>query len=358
MKINELSIYTLAIVFLLALAAGCEDTGNTEKKSSKSKPHLVETIQAGYKNISYSAIRTGTLQAEKLVNIFNQEEGRITEINYHEGDKAKKNDVLVRLDATLLEAELDKAIATRKQAEEDLAKIVSLVKKKLAARDELTRAKTTLKVAQAEEALLRARLGYFVIHAPFDGIITTRNIEPGDVAPKHTHLLTIIDRNTLITKVSVSELLLSHLAIGDLVTVQIDALGKNTIKGTIQRIHPTIDDRTRQGIVEIKLNEVPAGARAGQLCRVTLSTPAKKSLLLPFSAVHSNNEGNYIYTIGPDKKAKVLYVHTGLRQQATIEIVSGLEPGTTVITRGFLGLKEGKPVTDLTARKVKKKNQS
>ena len=56
-----------------------------------------------------------------------------------------------------------------------------------------------MQVAQADERLLRTRLGYMTIGAPFGGKISQRFVEPGDVAPKHTHLLTLIDPSLLVT---------------------------------------------------------------------------------------------------------------------------------------------------------------
>lgn len=338
------------MVLLLALAGAAlgacgsdEPTGTTQSRRT-THAHLVETMAVQSRRISHAATRTGTLEARREVKIFNQEEGRITELGAYEGDRAERGQVLVRMDDALLRAQLDKAAATSAQAETDRNRLRTLVRKRLAAEDELARAETALKVAHAEEALLRTRLQYTVIRAPFAGTVTLRAAEPGDVVPKYTHILTLIDPRTLMTRVEVSELLLPLLHTGDAVEVRIDALGDGAFPGRIQRIHPTVDPRTRQGVVEIRLAPVPAGARAGQLCRVRLKTPARQRLMLPFAALRRDEAGEYVFVIDAAGRARRTAVRTGMRQATAVEILDGVAAGAHVVTRGLLGLEDGMAV--------------
>lgn len=326
------------------LSACQQESAPANPKKRSKTPLLVETATLVYKEFGQRALRTGTLQAERAVKIFNQEEGRITAIAAHVSDQVAKDDVLVRLDASLLEAQLGKTLATRKQAEQDLKRLRTLVRKRLAPEDEQARAQTALKVAQAEEALLRTRLNYTTIRAPFAGVITERRLEPGDIAPRYSHVLSLIDPGSLITRVSISELLLARLKPGDAVQVQIDALGASAVTGKIQRIYPTIDPTTRQGVVEIALQPVPEGARAGQLCRVRLNTPPQRRLTAPFSALQRDTKGQYLFVVDAEHKVRQRYVQTGLQQDQQIEIIDGASEGERVIVRGFIGLKDGSEV--------------
>jgi membrane fusion protein (multidrug efflux system) len=82
--------------------------------------------------------------------------------------------VILRLDRVMLETELAKAMAVRKEAEANLARLERLVRSRMVAEDEVLRGRTAVDVATAEEALLRTRLGYTVVTAPFDGVVTQR----------------------------------------------------------------------------------------------------------------------------------------------------------------------------------------
>ncbi len=345
-----------ALAWLAAALSGCDDAAapSTARKAPSARVHWVETVAAKSQRVGHTALRTGTLEALRKVHIFNQEEGRITEIAFHEGDRVKRNQVLVRLDDALLRAQLDKAAATRNQAALDLSRLRGLVKRRLAAEDELARADTALKVAQAEHDLLRTHLEYTVIRAPFAGVITERALEPGDIAPKHTQLLTLIDPDSLITRVQVSELLLPQIRRDDAAKVRIDALGQRVFSGRISRIYPSIDPRTRQGTVEILLAPVPDGARAGQLCRVTILSRPRNRLMVPFGALRRGRDGTYVYVASADNVVRRVDVRTGIRRGGEIEIVDGLAIGSRVVTKGMLGLEEGMKVrtTGTSARAV------
>jgi len=334
----------ILIVAIFGLSA-CDQAPAPKPGSGKvgNKAHLVEVAQATRQSLHHEVVRTGTLAARRSVRIFNQEEGRIDSLTVREGDVVKADQVIVEMDRHLLTAELEKVLATIKQAERDVARTQELWRKKVATKERLDIAETALRVAEAEERLIRTRLGYLEIRAPFDGVVTERKVEPGDVAQRYSHLLTLADPQSLYTKVSVSELMLPGLKTGAPVEVRVDALGEGRWPAQIARIHPVIDPRTRQGVVEVNLTPVPQGALAGQLCRVSLRTPEIERLVMPFAAMRHDREGSYVFAI-VDGKADIRRVRTGLRMDDRVEVLEGLENGDKVVVRGFLDLMPGKIV--------------
>lgn len=345
---NKIFLPSLLLAGLLL--GGCDSSPKPEApKQAKAKTaHQVETATLAVREVGHRVVLTGSLQARRLVKIYAQEEGRITELPYFEGDAVHKDDVLVRLDRALLEAELNKARATQRQAAQDLQRLRGLVKQRLAAEDALTQAETAQQVAEAEQSVLETRLKYTVIRAPFDGLISERLVSVNDITQRYGQLLTLIDPSSLLTEVAVSELLLPQLSVGDTVSVRIDALGDHDFSGRILRIHPTIERETRQGRIEVELHPVPPGATAGQLCRVALETARAPRLLLPFRALQHDREGDFVMRV-VDGKAQRTAVRTGLRTGQEVEVLEGLAAGDTVITKGFLGLRPGQPVSSLTA---------
>lgn len=338
-------------LLLILLLAGCAEDKQSpaSKKGPKSTAHLVEAVTASLETVQISHERTGSLRHRRVVRIYNQEEGRIIELPGFEGDSVKQGEILVRLEDDLLQAERTKARATTRQAKQDLARIEELVQKRAASADEEARAGTALEIAQAEERILDTRIEHTRSIAPFDGIITQRLAELGDVMPRHTHLLTLADPASLVTELSVSELILPGLANGSPVSVRIDALGDQPFSGEIIRIHPELDSLSRQGKVEIQLNPVPPGARAGQFVRVTLRTVETPRLLVPFGALRRDRQGEYLYLL-ENGSAQRVNVRSGIRLEEKVEIIEGLRPGQQVITRGFLGLRPGKEVHTGTSK--------
>jgi RND family efflux transporter MFP subunit len=339
----------LLAVLVLGTLAACGDAAPPEappNSGMKKSPggHLVEVAEVATRPLAHETVRTGTLTPRTVVRLFNQEEGRVDAVAAREGDRVTAGRVLVRLDARLLAAELAKATAIRRESETNLARAQELSRRKVTTQERLDKAASDLAVAKAEETLIRTRLDYAEIRAPFDGVVTERLIEPGDVAPRHTHLMTVVDPASLYTSVSVSELLVARLKEGDAAEVSIDALGPKRWPARIKRIHPTVNPRTRQGTVEVDLNPVPPGAAAGQLCRVTLRTPESPRRLMPFAAVRHDREGSFVYVV-EDAKAAVKRVRLGLRLGDQVEVLDGLADGDRVIVRGFLDLSAGKAVS-------------
>ncbi|MCP4043316.1 MAG: efflux RND transporter periplasmic adaptor subunit, partial [Gammaproteobacteria bacterium] len=306
--------------------------------------HLVETTTAGLETIRRTSRHTGTLRARRTLRVFSQEEGRIQALPFFEGDRVQKGAVLMRLDDALLRAELNKTIATRHQAELDLQRLERLIRRKAVAEDELGRARTALEVAQAEESVLRTRLGYTVERSPFTAVVSQRLAEPGDAVSRHTHLLTLTDPTSLVTELSVSELVLPQLRVGDPVQVRIDALGNRNYSGLVLRIHPTLDVRTRHGRVEVELTPVPEEAVAGQFCRVTLNSRQQELLLIPFSALRRDRTGEFVFRVDHTGQAKRIAVRSGQKLTDRIEILEGISPGDLLVVKGFLGLREGMKV--------------
>ncbi len=335
------------LMVLTLLLAGCNGQSATpEKKRSKGpKAHLVEVISVKPAQSSSIHERSGTLKARRIVRIHNQEEGRINQLPFYEGDVVKKGQLLAELDHSLLKAQLDKAKATRRQALLDRNRLSGLVKKRAASKDELARTNTALDVAIAEQKLLQTRIDFTTIQSPLSGVVTQRLMEPGDLAAKHSHLLTITDPKSLMLQIHLSELLLPNIKRGESVTVRIDALGNRQFTGSILRIHPDLDPVTRQGIVEVKLKPIPPGARAGQFARVTLATTRKTRILVPFGALRRDRSGEFVYLMDKQQKARRAVVRSGIRITNQVEILEGLKVNDQVIFRGFLGITNGKKVT-------------
>ncbi len=341
---------TFILLFFIAMLAGCSRQEAPASATGAGTPnHLVETAVVRSESIAATALRTGSLRAQREIQILSQEEGRIVALPHFAGDVVKRGDLLLQLDDTLLAAQLRKSEAQRRQMELDLSRLQRLIRNQLVSEEELARARTALDIALAEEQLLRTRLEYTRIIAPFDGVISLRRAEPGDVVPSFTHVLTLTDLTSLLTTTSVSELLLPFLAVGDAVSIHIDALGAAPHPGRILRIHPSIDAATRQGVVEVALDPVPAAARPGQLCRILFTGRPQIRRVIPFAALRRDNSGEFVFVLDADSKAQRQAVVSGMQLGEDIELLSGPEAGSRVVTKGFLGLLPGRKVKSVSA---------
>ena len=336
--------WPLILLFLFACSADSDGAKGNTKPQRSDVTRLVEIDNVKQETLRYAFERSGTLRALREARIFNQEEGAILKVLVREGDDVVVGDVLIRLDDRVLSAELEKAVARRQQFESDVKRLQQLQKKNLSSEEALTKVRTDLQVAKADERLLQVRLEYMTIKSPFNGTISERLINPGDVAPKHKHLLTLVDSSSLVTDASVSELLLPGLQAGDKVEVRIDALGRRALPGVISRIYPTIDPATRRGKLEVVLEQVPSQARAGQFCRVTINSQRVDAVTFPLAALRQDERGEYVFVVDDQQQVHRRAVRTGLRLSDSVEATAGVQVGDRVVISGFLGLREGQKV--------------
>jgi RND family efflux transporter MFP subunit len=331
---------------MLALVSACSDskTPAQPSKSRQASPVLVEVAQVQQRSVAKRWLRTGTLAYRHVLRVYTQEKGRITDLPLFEGDKVHKGDLLATLDNELLNAELRKARATSSMARRRVSRLERLRKTKATSEEDLIEAQTALELSLAEVDILKIRLGYTTIKAPFDGIITHRLAEPGDVKPSNSHLLTVADPHSLVARVPAPEQLLADLEPGNDILVQLDIPGSALIKGNLQRIFPTLDPQSRQGNIEIQLSNPPDMARAGQFVRVTLTGIDKTRLMIPFTALRTDRKGEYVYTVRNDRVERK-NVTTGARFDDWLEVIEGLQAGDQIVKRGFMNLKSNTPVT-------------
>ena len=351
-RVPERALLAWVCLCACALLTGCtEEAGSSTPKAEpgarRERAHLVELATVSRGALSVSRVHTGSLRARRVVRIHVQEEGRIVSLPFFEGDRVAQGTVVLRLDPTLLETGIAKARAVRREAEANLERVVRLSKSRMVAEEEVLRARTSVDVARADEALLGTRLGYTEVSAPFAGVVTERRAEPGDVVERHDHVLTVADPTSLVADLQVSELLLPHLSVGHPARVRIDALGDGTFPGRVMRIHPQLDPATRNGRVEVALDPPPAAARAGQFARVTFEVRALDRQIIPFSALRRDTEGEYVLRMRDDATVERVRVRGGRRLAERVEVLEGLTDGDRVVTKGFLGLTPGtrvKPV--------------
>ena len=343
-------LYLILCLLLCQLLASCDNSAetSTSKHREQQALHRVEVITVENKAVSLTQTVSGTLEAVTKIRLYNEESARITKLPYHEGDYVKNGTLLVELDSELLKTDVAKAKAAKEQAKLDLSRLKKLLPKKIATEEEVARARTELDLAIAEEKRQLTRLRRTRIKAPIDGLITKRLYEPGDMLAQQSHIHTIIDPTALRLKASLAERWLPLVKKDQAVSLRIDALGDRSFAARVVRIHPTINATTHKGIIEILLSPVPDDATVGQFTRADIELSATNRLIIPVHTIHYEPEGAYVFRVIEDKQgntvAEKVFFEQGQQFASVTEIVSGLNPGDSIVSRGFLGLRNGKKV--------------
>ena len=341
----------LSGIFLCLSLASCGGSGDNEISNNREKQvlHNVEVVIAENQPVFLQQTVSGTLEAVTRIRLYNEESGLITELPFHEGDFVKKGTLLVQLDNEILKTDVAKASASREQAKVDLSRVTKLLPKNISTEEEVARAKTVLDLAIAEEKRQLTRLQRTTIRAPIDGVISERLFEPGDLLPQQSHILTIIDPSTLQLNATLAERWIPLVQPELPVKLSIDALGDTKFDAKILRIHPTINPGTHKGVIELILNPVPEGAREGQFARADIDLKATERLVIPVHTILYEPEGAYVYRVIENDKgatiAEKVFFDQGLQFGEVTEVLSKLKAGDKIVSRGHLGLRNGKKVT-------------
>jgi len=340
------------LLLIISLLIGCSPTDEptSKKKKHRSKTHLVKAITLQFQSIQPTILANGSLEYRQFRRIYAQENGQLLIFPFYEGDQVKQGQQIFKLNDQLLNAQLSKAKAQLTQAQQNLSRIQNLNNKRAASKDALGQARTEVTIAKADVNLLTIRLSFTQGFAPYDGIVTNRLVELGDVVKQYSHLLTLVDPSSLMVKANLSEISLAKIQPNTQVNIRIDALGEQYFKGHIQRIHPQLNNQTRQGILEIRFDQIPKKATSGQFARLDFQLATHQGILIPFNSVQLDPQGSFVWTI-MDKKAHKIAVTKGIRLNQSIEIVTGLKPNDQLIIQGFLGLSQGKSIMNLIQAK-------
>ena len=170
-------------------------------------------------------------------------------------------------------------------------------------KEDIAAARSELLRAQENANLLRVRMQHSRTLSPIEAIVSTRHVEPGDLARVGTRLITIVNTERLKIRTQISELDLPKVRLGQSVRVTFDAYRKKRFSGRILRIFPTVDPTSRQATIEVGMKNPDGAIPSGLLARLTFtSTADNKGLIVPKAALVRRVQGGK-YEVFVAKKA-------------------------------------------------------
>jgi len=285
---------------------------------------------------------TGTISSVNDATLASRVAGLVEEIRVREGSKVKAGEILIVLDDRDLRAQRDRAEAELENATLQLQRIRTLYAERSAAKQELDNAERVHKVSEATLRTIEANLAYATIRAPFDGIITVKMIEVGELASPGRSLLRIEDPKNFRLEATVAETDVSHLRVGQSVTVRLDATGGDELTGRVAQILPVSDPSTHSFLVRINLPR-ERNMRSGFFGRMIFPIGARNSLLVPQSSVSVKGELAQVYVVGESGLIQLRLIRLGRNYLDRVDVLSGLTSSERVLTRFSEG-REGKMV--------------
>ena len=371
--------YFLFLPISVLLLSSCGSEPARRAAQPQAPPVAVQVAAVTSQDWPTSYEATGTVRARTTATVSSKVMGYVQQVSVQVGDRVRQGQALITLDARDLDVnlrraeaggaevqsaipELENATAAAK-ANLDLAqttynRMKELAGKKSISNQEMDEASARLKAAEANYEMMRSRRAqitskaavveqevraagimrdYAKLAAPFNGVVITRTVEPGNLATPGAPLLTIEQDGLYRLEASVDESKLASVRVGQAVEAVIEADRK--LKARVSEIVPSVDAASRTYIVKLDLPATP-NLRTGMFGRAIFPLGVQKVVAVPLAALTERGQLQSVFVV-EDGVAHTRLVTTGRRTGNAVEVLSGLTAGEKVALPVPVGLQDG-----------------
>jgi RND family efflux transporter MFP subunit len=319
---------------------------------------MVAKTQSAEEPIQYSA----TIEPAEAANIAGKVMGRVERILVSEGDTVRKGQLLVKIEggdvrAKLAQAEAGVAEANAHfgNAKKNLERFESLFEQNAATQKELDdvrvgyeSARARLRGAEEMKREVEELLQYVDVVAPFDGVVTKTHVDAGDLASPGQPIVSIENAQRLEVVASVPESQIEQLSVGMPVKIvipsQTGGAADQEFTGSIDQIFPTAVPGSHQFVVKVFIQNPNGSVMSGMFARLVVSRALAERLMVPAEAIHSRGQLEGVFIVGDDGRVRLRWIRTGRKMGEWVEVITGLEPGETVVTWSAARLKDSQRV--------------
>ena len=304
------------------------------------KPPSVEISRVELARLSDDAPAVGSLRSRRGVVLRPEVSGRITALNFTDGQRVRKGQVLVQFDDQLPLAQVQQSQAELSIAQANQKRNQELVAQNFISQRSLDESAANLQVAQAKLSLAKATAARLKIVAPFDGIAGIRLVNVGDYLKDGADIVNIEDIEAIFVDFRLPERFQSKVKRGQTAMLDIDALPGRKFTAQIQAIDPLIDANGRSVGIRACIDNRQLQLRPGMFARVnTVFGVREGARVIPEEAIVPQGGRQFVIKLlgGLDEKTRTtqrVEVKVGLRSPGKVEILEGLEAGDTVVTAG------------------------
>lgn len=304
------------------------------------KPPTVEVASVELTRLVDDTQAVGSLRSRRGVVLRPEVSGRITQLNFVDGQRVRKGQVLVQFDDQLPLAQVQQSLAELSIARANQKRNQELVAQNFISQRSLDESAANLQVAEAKLALAKATAARLKIVAPFDGIAGIRQVNVGDYLKDGADIVNIEDIEAIYVDFRLPERFQSKIKRGQTAVLDIDALPGRPYTAQIQAIDPLIDANGRSVGVRGCIDNRQLQLRPGMFARVnTVFGVRDNARVIPEEAIVPLGGRQFVIKLqgNPNEQTRTtqrVEVKVGLRSPGKVEILSGLEPGETVVTTG------------------------
>jgi membrane fusion protein (multidrug efflux system) len=317
-------------------------------------PETVTTIVAQTDSWESRLAAVGSLAAVQGVMVTAELTGKVVQIAFEPGTKVNSGDLLVKQDTSSEAAQLRAAEANVALTRLNLDRLKKLLNQRTIAQSQYDNAEAQYKEGVAQADAIRTIIAKKNIQAPFAGRLGIRLVNLGQILHEGDSIVSLQSIDPIFVNFSLPQQYLAQVQTGLTVRVVSDALPGQVIEGKITAINPEVDTATRNIRIQATVTNHQEHLRPGMFVNVAVVMPDSKNVLaVPATAVLYAPYSDSVFVVEEKQNENTKQPGLVVRQRVLklgekrgdfIAVVSGLEPGETIVSTGAFKLRDGQAV--------------
>ena len=283
--------------------------------------------------------------------------GEVRQVLVREGERVNQGQVLAQIDTADLQARLDAQVAALEEArarwsiaDKNRESNLKLLKQNFISQNAFDTANSTsdasaasVRSAEAQVRLARNAMQDAVVRAPINGILAKRMVNGGEKVGPDSPMFTVVDLAKMEIEAPAPASEIPGVKVGQVATFKVDGFGERAFEGRVERINPITEQGSRSITLYLSVANRDGALKGGMFAKGTLVLDkSQATAVVPFAAVREDAGKSYVYTLEGGKIAR-RDITLGLREEQAglVEIKSGVDKGTQVVSARMVGLKAG-----------------
>lgn len=286
---------------------------------------------------------TGVLLPDEEVDLTFETSGKITNINFQEGTFVNKGTLLAKVNDAPLQAELRKLETQMPLAEDRLSRQQTLLEKDAISQETYQSVSTQLETLKADIELVNARIDQTELRAPFSGVIGLRQVSEGAYASPNVVIANLTKISPLKIEFSLTQNFVNLIRPGSEIAFNVEN-DLEVFNATVYAVESKLDINTLSLFARARYDNSDGKIKPGQSASIQIKLDQiDNAIVIPSisSVKEMGRDIAYVYKNGAAQEVEII---TGMRTSSSVEVISGLNVGDTLLTTGVMQLRTGMPV--------------
>lgn len=340
---NSLQVVLRSAVILMSGLFACVASA----QAPADKPVEVIVQVASIKNLTTTIEALGTLRANESITLTSNDTKKVTRINFEDGQRVQKGQVLVEMTSREESALLEEARFTTDEAKKQLDRVRELAKRGAASASLLDQRVREYESARARYNATESRLKDLVLLAPFSGVMGLREVSVGALVSPGDKITTLNDDSKMKLDFTVPAIYLRSLAVDLPIIAKSRDLGNTVFQGAVFSIDNQIDEVTRSIKVRALLDNKNHELKQGMLMLVDLNTASRDALVVSEASLVPLGSNNFVFVVKEIDGVLTVerrQITIGERLAGSVEVLSGLVAGDKLVTHGLQKIRPGQKI--------------